>query len=295
MITSIIFSKDRALQLDLTLRTINKNLELCDDVVVIYKTSEQRYKESYENLKAEHPNVLFCEQSHSLFVDILAVISGVMSDYVCFFTDDNIVYRKVDITKDDVNNLFNLVGAHGERIGCSCLSLRLGVNIKKRDFGSGFVDELIPPLYSMPPFFVWGFTGLPPGGYWSYPLSVDGHILQKETILRFCIELEALSKYYEQRNSDPWRQTPNEFEAKLQRFFFDLPSSMATLENSCVVNSPNNRVQNHIPNRCGNNFGYTAVELDNYYKSGKRLNVDKINFDNIVCPHQEIDILKGLK
>ena len=121
MITSIIFSKDRALQLDLTLKTIKQNFKLSDDIIAIYKTSEQQHEESYEALKGEHPDVTFRKQSSSLFLDIMDTINSVRSDYVCFFTDDNIVYRKIDITKDDINNLFNLVDSSGERIGCSCL------------------------------------------------------------------------------------------------------------------------------------------------------------------------------
>ncbi len=300
LITSIIFSKDRALQLDLTLKTIKQNFGLCTSVVVLYETSEKQYEDSYVTVKEEHPNVYFYKQSHSIFFDILSIIKNANSNYICFFTDDNIVYRNVDISEDALNQVFNLVDESGQRVGCACLSLRLGLNTTKRDFGNGLVNDLIPKLFSLPPFFLWGFTSLPPGGYWSYPLSVDGHIFSKEKILAFCVELEILNKYYQckyqaSKEKSHWRQTPNEFESKLQRFYFDMPNAMATLENSCVVNSPNNKVQNQMPNKSGNDFSYTAQDLNSHYKSGKRLNVNNINFDNIVCPHQEIDIIKGLQ
>ena len=297
MITSIIFSKDRALQLDLALKTIKQNFKLCDDLIVIYKTSEQQYEDSYEILRGEHSDVSFLEQSSSIFFDIMTTINEAKSDYICFFTDDNIVYRKVDIGENHIISLFSLVDPSGDPVGCSCLSLRVGLNTSKRDMGNGLVNDAIPPLFSLSPFYVWGFTTIPPGGYWAYPLSVDGHIFKKETILDFCIELEALNRYYEQRGSPEkyWKQTPNEFESKLQRFYFDLPNAMGALEASCVVNSPNNKVQSHMPNKFGDDFGYTATDLNNHYKSGKRLNIDNINFDDIVCPHQEIDILEGLE
>tara|TARA_R100001377_G_scaffold65014_1_gene40456 strand:+ start:211 stop:1092 length:882 start_codon:yes stop_codon:yes gene_type:complete len=293
LITSIIFSKDRALQLDLTLKTIGKNFDLCDDVIVIYKTSERQYKESYENLKAEHPNVSFYEQSHSLFVDILGIVSGAASNYVCFFTDDNIVYRKVSINNLQLNHVFNS--------GASCLSLRVGVNTTQRDYGDGTLrnDNIPGEVFSDPPFIVWNRTSIPTCGYWAYPLSVDGHIFKRETMLEFCIELEVLNKHYQHRGIPRenwcWSQTPNEFESKLQRFYFDLPVMMYALEQSCVVNSPNNRVQSYAENRSGDQFSYTPSELNHLYMSGKRLNVDKIDFSDIVCPHQEIDILEGLE
>ena len=300
LITSIIFSKDRALQLDLTLKTIKQNFGLCSNVVVLYKTSEQQYEESYATVKEEHPNVSFYKQSHSIFFDIVSIIKNAESNYICFFTDDNIVYRNADITEDALNQVFNILDSQGQSVGCACVSLRLGLNTTKRDVGQGLIDDVIPKLFSLPPFFLWGFTNLPPGGYWSYPLSVDGHIFNKEKILAFCVELEILNKHYQSTGQDStekwrWRQTPNEFKSKLQRFYFDMPNVMATLETSCVVNSPNNKVQNQVPNKFGNHFSYAAEDLNNHYKLGKRLNVDNINFDNIVCPHQEIDILEGIE
>ena len=294
MITSIIFSKDRALQLDLTLNTIAKNFDLCNDVTVIYKTSDKKYKESYKNLKREHPNVSFYEQSYSLFLDVLAIVSASTSEYVCFFTDDNIVYRKVDITTHQLGYVFDAQA--------SCLSLRMGINTTQRDYGDGVLrDDHIPrEVFNNPPFIAWNRTSIPTCGYWAYPLSVDGHIFKRDTMLEFCTELEFLNKYHSYRGVPRekfcWKQTPNEFESKLQRYYFDMPAGMFALEQSCVVNSPNNRVQaDFAQNRSGDHFKYEASTLNELYMSGKRLNAERIDFSGIVCPHQEIDILKGIE
>lgn len=300
MITSIVFSKDRALQLDLTLKTIRKNFELCDDLIVIYKTSEQQYEESYENLKLEHPNVLFLKQSHSLFVDVLATISGAESDYICFFTDDDIFYRKVSFTYDNINWLF-------DQANISCLSLRMGHNTTQRQINGKIGADAMPSEGLLvtsedggdPQFSVWNRMTIAPGGYWAYALSVDGHIFKRETMLKFCTELEVLNRYNSYkgvpREKNCWNQTPNEFESKLQMFYFEIPAYMASPIHSCVVNSPNNRVQEHIENRAGDIFSYSASSLNDHYMRGKRLNINKINFESIVCPHQEIDIMKGLE
>ena len=69
---------------------------------------------------------------------------------------------------------------------------------------------------------------------------------------------------------------------------------MASLKTSCVVNSPNNRVQNTIKNRHGDEFSYDAQFLNEKFLGGYRINLDHIDFPEIVCPHQELDILKGL-
>lgn len=295
MITSIVFSKDRALQLDLTLKTIKQNLEIISDVVVVYKTSERQHEDSYEILQKEHSDVSFLKQSPSLFFDIMLTINGVKSDYICFFTDDNIVYRGVSIDEDQIDGLFSSVEHSG---GCACLSLRVGSNTTLRAIQGKLVNDAIPILYSIPPFILWGFTSVPPGGYWSYPLSVDGHIFKRERILEFCIELDLLDRYHDQRGVPrakwSWQQTPNEFESKIQRFYFELPPLMACLEESCVVNSPNNKVQDSHNNISGLSHNYSAEYLLGKYMRGSRINLDHLDFSNIQCPHTEIDLMRGI-
>ena len=48
MITAIVYSKDRPLQLDLCLNSIAKNFDQASDVVVIYKSSDLYVDKSEE-------------------------------------------------------------------------------------------------------------------------------------------------------------------------------------------------------------------------------------------------------
>ena len=116
---------------------------------------------------------------------------------------------------------------------------------------------------------------------------------------KFTEELCVLNQYYDNCGEVPrakraWNQTPNEFESKLQRFFFDISPIMACAEYSCVVNSPNNRVQNTVANRSGDVYNYTALDLKYEFDEGRRISLDRITIDDIICPHQEINILEGL-
>tara|TARA_Y100000593_G_scaffold85589_1_gene162884 strand:- start:16284 stop:17156 length:873 start_codon:yes stop_codon:yes gene_type:complete len=290
MFTSIVFSKDRALQLDLTLKSIKANTSKTD-INVIYTVSKE-HVESYDVLMSEHEDVTFVQQSGDIFEDILNIVSSI-SDYVCFFTDDNIMYQKLSITEQDIE----LSNEHQ----IACISLRLGKNTTMRDYGDGILrqDSLPNQASILGNMIVWNRTTLPVGGYWSYPLSVDGHIFKASDMKKFVEELCVLNKHYDNRGIIPrsehsWSQTPNEFEAKLQRFWFDLPPLMACPEHSCVVNSPNNRVQNQIKNRNGDKYNYVALDLRDEFEEGKRLSFENINFENIVCPHQELDILQGI-
>tara|TARA_R110000824_G_scaffold231335_2_gene419137 strand:+ start:19404 stop:20276 length:873 start_codon:yes stop_codon:yes gene_type:complete len=290
MITSIIFSKDRALQLDLTLKSIKQNFPQSNNLMVIYTVSEEHAK-SYELLASEHEGVTFYKQTTSLFLDISKAVDE-SQEYVCFFTDDDIVYSKVTLNKENLCNLF--------KSGAACLSLRLGLNTNMRDYGDGILrEDPFPRIESMDPFLVWNRTSIPVGGYWSYPLSVDGHIFEKRTIQLFCKELAVLDKHYSyqgvRREKYCWQQTPNEFESKLQRFWFDLPPIMGAFKASSVVNSPNNRVQESTLNRHGDVYSLDQNTLLEKYTNGHRIKLENLKINNIKCPHTEIDILKGLQ
>ena len=293
MISVIVFSKDRALQLDLTLNSIKRNFKQASEVLVIFQTSTE-HVQSYQILQKEYPDTHFISQSKEgnggLFGDIEKAISNARQEYICFFTDDDIVYSPVEFSVSALEGLFKNPwtrnGAH-----FSCLSLRLGSNIRKRDYGDGILrDDNMPIRERNDPFLTWNRTTIPVGGYWSYPLSVDGHVFRKKDVRQFAKELNILNS----SGAFDWKQTPNEFEAKLQRFWFDIPPLMASVKTSCVVNSPNNRVQDTIENRHGDEFSYDAQFLNEKFLGGHRINIDHIDFPEIVCPHQELDILRGL-
>jgi hypothetical protein len=301
MLTSIVFSKDRPLQLDLCLKSIKQNLFDDNKIVVLYKTSTDLYESHYTKVKEEHDDVEFVEQGRCIFDNLVDLVSQ-SSDYLSFFTDDNIVFRKVDFTMENVDVMFK-----APETPCT-FSLRMGVNSRTRDYGDGEQreDPVPKPIYKieMPSaqeaFLLWNRTGIGLGGYWSYALSVDGHIFTKGFMLYCCEELAHLRRFYDPRgvprSKHSWGQTPNEFESKLQRFYFSTTPMMASPEFSCVVNSPNNRVQSDAENRNGDHYSYDAEYLAEQFGLGKRIDVNKIDFDKvkITCPHTEIDILEGL-
>ena len=91
------------------------------------------------------------------------------------------------------------------------------------------------------------------------------------------------------------KQTPNEIESALQRFWALSPPLMCCPLESKVVNSPNNKVQESHDNRSGDYFDYNEKTLLEKYESGSRIDLEDLDFSDIKCPHTEIDILKGLK
>tara|TARA_R110000744_G_scaffold3161_2_gene12285 strand:+ start:15167 stop:16063 length:897 start_codon:yes stop_codon:yes gene_type:complete len=297
MITSIVFSKDRPLQLDLCLKSIKQNLFADNKIIVLYKISTDDYQTHYNKLKEEHEDVDFVSQGYSIFEDIKNLVRN-SSDYITFFTDDDIVFRPVLFKMDKVHDLFHIPYPPGT------FSLRMGLNTRARDYGDGVpAEDVIPDkVYKMAggdeDFLLWNRTSVPVGGYWSYPLSVDGHIFMKNLIAECCEELCHLYEYYNNRGipreQSVWENTPNEFESKLQRFYFSITPNMASPEFSCVVNSPNNRVQDHMENRSGDKHSFSAEYLLQIFADGSRIDLDSLNFDGIDCPHTEINIMEGL-
>lgn len=279
MITSIIFSKDRPLQLDLTLKSIKENFKLSNLKIVIYKASPG-FEASYDQLQIEHPKVVFIKQSGYLIDSILSERAS-FGSHICFFTDDDIFYRKSLTTEQELVLVTQT----------ACLSLRLGINTTKRDYGDGILRDDKLPLditsSATKKFLFWNRLSLPPGGYWAYPLSVDGHVFDSAKILAI---LDTMKNWPETYSTI---QTPNKFEAMLQRFFFEIPITMMCEKYSCVVNSPNNRVQSEYENSNGLQFSYSPKVLNDLYMEGKRICLDNLVFQ-VICPHQEIEILKGI-
>jgi len=270
MLSVIIFSKDRPLQLDLALKSVKKNLPLAKNVQVIFTCSEE-YESSYECLVHEYHSVEFLQESKSYsFYEILRdSITLCTTPYVMFMTDDNIVYAQSRTTELDLGNLFSK--------DIACISLRLGVNVTHRNGHPS----------SQPKFerfagwhLVWNRMNTLAQDYFNYPLSVDGHIFKTFTIDKIIKETEP--------------SNPNRLEQLMQRYFFEIPAVMACELTSCVVNSPNNRVQDTIQNLHGQVYPYDQKNLLNLFNDGVRLSMEELEVPLINCPHQEINILSQL-
>ena len=281
MISAIVFSKDRAMQLRLLLESLQLNFSEIKDVHVLYTYSDDLFRHGYEKLKSEFSSVQFVRQSDNFYLDILNLISR-SDKYVCFFTDDDIIYRTVPESISLLDQIFNMP--------VSCFSLRLGYNTTIRESeGKSFQDALPSQTIELSQNLIgWNRTSLPTGGYWSYPLSVDGHIFEKQTMWNFVNEISCLFEH--DCCSGKIKQRPNFFESMLQRFYFELPPLMTCFTESVVVNSPNNRVQNDFQNVSGSQFSFSQEDLNNKYLEGYIIDLSAINFSNIQCPHQELHL-----
>jgi len=109
-----------------------------------------------------------------------------------------------------------------------------------------------------------------------YPLSVDGHIFRTKEILK-------LTKKVSFSN-------PNTYEASLQIFDNFPRNKMWSYKHSVLVNSPSNIVQSTFQNRKGETYGISTKDLNDAFLSGRFIELDKIDFSNIVGCHQELEL-----
>ena len=273
MISAVVFSKNRAAQLHLALHSIRKNFSDISDITVLYTHTTDEFKEGYEITQLFFPSserVNWVEDSNfkNDTIDILNKGCG----HVCFFTDDDIVYRKVFDSCESICRIFD------EYPDLFTISLRLGKNVYMQNVWRHIHCELPQETATLGQKYVlWNWrTLLSPDGYYSYPFSVDGHIYRTKDILNI------ISKY----DFD----TPNALEGRAAYDYRDdMQDIMACFFASCLVNTPVNIVGSS-ENMSGMVHGATLEELNKRYLNGEVPDLESMDFSGIKSSHQEIEI-----
>ena len=271
MLSSIIFSRDRASQLHLLLDSLSKNFFL-SGTNVIYKYTDEEHKLGYEMVQKSFPGYegVNWVREEDFQKDTLDTVDK-SENLVCFFTDDDIFYRPIHVDIDDIKELFDSV----ENIGC--LSFRLGENTTIQDQYTGQVC-VTPKKVAIykDNFFVWdwkNYTGMLSNFY--YPFSVDGHVYRKA-------EIQHLLSRYQFSN-------PNNLEGDGTNHTKVLPPYICCLQHSCVVNTPIN-IAGDSKNRAGEKFGISLKDMNRRYIDGETISLESIDFSNVVGCHQELEI-----
>ena len=273
MISTLIFSKNRACQLDLLLRSINENFtHISNDIRIIYTYTDSEFEKGYSKLIDKFPDCIWYEQVDFQKDTMFALSQS--KEHVCFFVDDNVVYNKPNIFGYQIEYLINNIEE------ACCFSFRLGLNtitqapyanpprildIKQIPFAEILADDK--------QILGWLWNKLPTyGNNFGYPFSVDGHIYNTKSIID-CLDYEF--------------DTPNALEGRFP--IKKLKPAMLCLTKSCVVNNPINLVGSSN-NDAGHWWGHTLEELNTNFIKGKIINLASIYKNKIVGSHQEMEI-----
>jgi hypothetical protein len=260
----IIFSKNRACQLNLLLDSLKMNTPLLfDKISVLYKTDNEDYQLGYQKIFDKYPRIHFFNENN-FRKDLFKLIDDEI-EATTFMVDDAVFYnqilaRKIDIIKPVVEDFI-------------IFSLRLGKNCNYShpadlhyELGEHEVDG---------EYMTFDYTKQQNGDF-KYPLSTDGHIFNTKLIKDLLIEIDF--------------NNPNTLEAFLQRFVLtnSIPTTVKSFTESKLVSIPANLVNNTFNNRHGLQFGVSEKELNDKFLSGNEIDLITMEFSDINGPHKEL-------
>jgi hypothetical protein len=259
-INIVVFSKDRAMQLELFLRSFNTFVRNADQysIKVLFTWSNEYFGDGYRKLMdSNFNNVIFLRET-SFKTDILSLIHKEWTHTV-FFTDDDVFINHFDFYDKQMDTF-----EWDDSIFCR--SLRLNKSLT-------YCYPSQTPM-KQPPFFgdnTFNWQGQ--DGDYGYPLSLDGHIFRTKDILQFLVREDYTS--------------PNTLESKMARSTLGLPPKMICYDKSMIINNPCNKCQVDWVNV----HGKENIELLNErFLNGQVIALDNfVGFENTSC-HVEIPL-----
>jgi hypothetical protein len=222
-------------------------------VTVIYRCSDSNFQKGYDELIQIWQDVKFVRET--VFRDTLTdVLNSLSGSKIFFLVDDIIFTRHYDL-------------AHISKVDCKkfVASLRLGQNI---NYSYVRKKEITPPRFDKFDEQLISWEWSEKNSYWSYPLSVDGHIFLLDEIKI----LLGLSNF----------KAPNSFEESIQVFNpVYLKRRGISFQHSVLLNTPWNMVQTEIANQ---NENISTEYLLTQWQNGKRIRVEAYsNLENRSC------------
>lgn len=255
MLNFLIFSKNRASQLDLLLRNL-KYLNLINNslynINVLYTHSDS-HKQSYEICKFEHQKVNFIKE-----IDFEKQTKELLYQTVCLLTDDTAFFRKFILPFHPDEN--------------ECFSWRLGYNTVIQDhFNQIYQPLLIPDEYS-DNLISWNPNNYPNWCNWGYPFSFDGHVYNSRTLLNIL--------------KDKSFKNTNEIEGILHSQRSVIKKITSNIHSSCV-NIPCNNLSGLTG--FGSKYEYSMPFLHNQFINGYRIKPIQESRVPVLGCHQEFE------
>jgi len=256
-IDCLIFSKDRACQLDLLLRSIKDNFEEIHPII-LFKQTNENYKLGYEKVNSYHSGYEWIEEE-SFVPDLRKIVSTFRNQFFLVLVDDEIVIRDYPIK--------NAMYALELNNDLHCVSLRMNPSIHytyTADLASPpptFFDD-----YRFDDLLFWNWENYDGRTDWGYPSCINSHIYRKEFIIPMIQNL-------------PFNNV-NRLEGLLNLQRSSFKKQMACFNKSKTINIANNLIQTGT-NRHSNNPEYSVENLNRKFLEGNRISTENFyNYDN---------------
>jgi hypothetical protein len=263
----LIFSKDRALQLDATLRSFLFHCKDATKIIlkILYTTRNALHKKQYEELDREYNYVEFIKET-DFRENVLSLLPSYK--YVFFLTDDNI------FIKDFL--LFEVIESLQRHTDALGFSLRLGMN---STYCYPLDKNQTLPEFQVLEKDILKFNWTTAEYDFGYPLEVSSSVYGVEDILPFIARL-------------PF-QNPNTLEVFMEKnkyLFRNKKPLLLCYKQSITFCAPINIVQTAWPNRASGKMEYTVDNLANLFEKGYRTDISAYSdFIPNAC-HQEIEL-----
>jgi hypothetical protein len=248
-IDSIVFSKDRAMQLHAFLLSYTERVDNRKRMYVLYKCSNDRHKKSYEQLKAIFisEDFVFIEE-HYFREQLIEILEKSEAGKILFYVDDMIFTHKINY------EVFENIDTTS-----SVLSLSRG---KDFDYSTVLLKTLVQPPFTRQKNnleqFNWNFSDI--YSDWTYPLGVSAYMFGK-------VEITAMLKAVSFK-------APNSLEQAMQTFLMNFINRYGLcMEFATCVCVHANMVQTEGRNPVLGTF--SIDQLLNLWESGKRIKIDE--------------------
>jgi hypothetical protein len=278
----IVFSMDRALQLDALLGSYSRLAVNPAPIHILFRATGTEHLAAYEEVLERHrQRIASITRQHdggSFRSQLLELLATVSAERVFFLVDDIVFVEEFDLAH---------LLAWDSRFFVP--SLRLGANLRRSytwqmeqqrptffQLSTSRKRQLLPdvPITEINQDdllnWVWEEASLD----WAYPLSVDGNLFSTA-------EIQALAEHTR-------FTSPNTFENNLQRFhgFFKHRIGVC-YRKSRLVNVPWNRVQNEFDNVHGEVHQDAMLR---HWRAGLRIDTEALRGEGNVSAHQEFPL-----
>jgi hypothetical protein len=268
---TVIFSKNRPMQLDALLRSLARHCaDAADlDIRVLYRADGPAYAEGYRRLREEAPpplHVTWVGEKH-FKSDLVSLLLS--ADHVLFLVDDTLF-----VSSFGAQEVLRAIDDHPQALG---FSLRLGENT--RTCYSLRRPQRLPPYRA---------AGGRVGIYdwrcgeadFAYPLEVSSSVYRTGDIVPLLLAFAC--------------DNPNTLEeglAQRRGFFAASRPQLLTFRRSVAFSCPLNKVQTVCAhNRSSANPAYAPERLAEEFLRGRRLDVDSLSGFLPEACHQEVPV-----
>jgi len=265
MIDCVIWSKDRACQLDLLFRSIKDNFSFLKNIHILYTFSSEFFEKGYKKLMIKFPNIIFHKET-SFKQNNIDIFNSFTSEFCMGFVDDNVVYNKIDLNMFS-KGLQRL--RHNPKI--HVLNLRL-----RKDMTYNHPQDCyypLPKFIEEEYYLLWDWSIMNPMNEWGYPCCVDSYVYRTD--------------YYKYCANNLQYNEPNSFEGQINSHRVYKESLMLGLLESKILLIPNNLTQKGFT-RHSLNLEYSLENLNKKYLDGFVIDTNNIYGVKNNAPHFEI-------